>query len=37
MGSSIDAHCFACGYDTFLTTGGGRMNFKTLRRMAGHV
>lgn len=23
MGSSTDAHCFACGYDTFLLIGGG--------------
>ncbi len=26
MGSSIDAHCFTCGYDTFLITGGGMHN-----------
>ena len=23
MGASTDAHCFACGYDTFLMLGGG--------------
>ena len=23
MGISTDAHCFACGYDTFLMLGGG--------------
>jgi hypothetical protein len=29
MGSSTDAHCFACGYDTFLMLGGGMANFTT--------
>lgn len=23
MGTTTDAHCFACGYDTFLSLGGG--------------
>src|ERR1035437_3421956 len=26
MGSSSDAHCFACGDDTFLMLGGGMAN-----------
>lgn len=29
MGTSTDAHCFACGYDTFLMLGGGRQNHRT--------
>lgn len=29
MGTSTDAHCFACGYDTLLRLGGGMSNFKT--------
>lgn len=29
MGTSTDAHCFACGYDTFLMLGGGRANHTT--------
>ena len=29
MGTSTDAHCFACGYDTFLTLGAGRANHLT--------
>lgn len=29
MGSSTDAHCFACGYDTFLMIGGGMANWTT--------
>jgi len=28
VGSSIDAHCFACGYDTFMWLGGGMESFK---------
>jgi hypothetical protein len=26
MGTSTDAHCFACGYDAFLRLGGGMAN-----------
>jgi hypothetical protein len=26
MGTSTDAHCFACGYDAFLRLGGGMSN-----------
>ena len=29
MGSSIDAHCYNCGHDRFMRTGGGRSNFTT--------
>jgi hypothetical protein len=29
LGTSTDAHCFACGYDTFLILGGGMMNHTT--------
>ena len=29
MGTSTDAHCFSCGYDTFLMLGGGRQNHTT--------
>ncbi len=29
MGSSSDAHCFSCGYDTSLFLGAGRANFTT--------
>lgn len=29
MGTTTDAHCFACGYDTFLSVGGGRANHAT--------
>jgi hypothetical protein len=29
LGTSTDAHCFACGYDTFLILGAGMMNFTT--------
>lgn len=26
VGTSTDAHCFACGYDTFLLIGGGMLD-----------
>ena len=29
MGTSTDAHCFACSYDSFLMLGGGRANHST--------
>ena len=29
VGTSTDAHCFACGYDTFLMLGGGMTNHTT--------
>lgn len=29
MGISTDAHCFACGYDTFLMLGAGMENHTT--------
>jgi hypothetical protein len=29
LGISTDAHCFACGYDTFLILGAGMLNFTT--------
>ncbi len=29
MGTSTDAHCFACGYDTFLMLGGGMADHTT--------
>src|SRR5690606_22301574 len=29
LGTTTDAHCFACGYDTFLTVGGGMTNHAT--------
>lgn len=29
MGTSTDAHCFACGYDTFLILGSGMANHTT--------
>jgi hypothetical protein len=29
MGTSTDAHCFACGFDTFLMLGGGMTNHTT--------
>ena len=29
MGTSTDAHCLACGYDTFLMLGGGMRNHTT--------
>ena len=29
MGTSSDAHCFHCGYDTFLILGAGLSNFET--------
>ncbi len=29
MGTSTDAHCSACGYDTFLMLGGGMSNHTT--------
>ena len=29
MGTSTDAHCFACEYDTFLRLGGGMSNHTT--------
>jgi hypothetical protein len=29
VGTSTDAHCFACGYDTFLMLGGGMANHTT--------
>lgn len=29
VGTTTDVHCFACGYDEFLTLGGGMANHKT--------
>jgi len=29
MGTSTDAHCYACGYKTFLMLGGGLANHTT--------
>jgi hypothetical protein len=29
MGTSSDAHCFACGYDAYLILGAGRSNHET--------
>jgi DNA-directed RNA polymerase subunit RPC12/RpoP len=29
LGTSTDAHCFACGYDTFLMLGGSMANHAT--------
>ena len=29
VGTTTDAHCFACGYDTFLRLGGGMANHTT--------
>lgn len=29
MGSSTDAHCFACGYETLLQLGGGMRTHRT--------
>lgn len=29
VGTTIDAHCFACGYDTFLRLGGGMADHLT--------
>jgi hypothetical protein len=29
VGSSTDAHCYKCGYDVFLTLGGGMANHTT--------
>jgi hypothetical protein len=29
MGTTIDAHCFACGHDRFMRTGGGMANHTT--------
>ena len=29
MAISLDAHCFACGYDVVVITGAGMLNYQT--------